>query len=276
MLAALQYIMPQRLLTKSFGFLANSKTPIISNNLKRFIANKYGIDLSIAKHKNLSDYDSLQDLFTREIDLSNRAPIAENDGNIICPADSAVSQIGKIDNNTLIQAKGFKFTTEALLGDTKLANEFTNGNYTTLYLAPHDYHRVHMPLAGKLISQRFIPGKLFSVNTYTAGKVNNLFARNERLCCIFETEHGLMAQVMVGAMIVGSIISVWGGNSHTEAPNASSEYKNGPNLTKGDHMGMFAFGSTVITLFQENKMKWNDDIKIGQKVEVMQPIGKII
>lgn len=276
MFATLQYMLPQRLLTSSFGFLANSKNPFISRLLKNFIANKYGIDLSIAKLTSIDDYASLQELFTREIDLKHRDTVNIDDHNVISPADSSVSQIGNIDNDTLIQAKGFKFSLEALLGDSHFAREFTNGSYTTLYLAPHDYHRVHMPISGKLINQRFIPGKLFSVNNYTASKVNNLFARNERLCCIFETEHGLMAQIMVGAMIVGSIISEWGGNSHTESPNISKDFANGPKLAKGAHMGMFAFGSTVITLFQENKIKWDDKIKIGQKLEVMQPIGKLL
>ncbi|MBT4963504.1 MAG: phosphatidylserine decarboxylase [Francisellaceae bacterium] len=273
MLVQLQSILPQQLLTKSFGYLANSTNPLISNYLKTWIVNKYKVDLSIAKYPNIKDYASLQDLFTREIDLKHRDKII-NDNSIISPADSCISQVGKINNNTLVQAKGFKFTTESLLNNSKYADMFTNGSYATLYLAPHDYHRVHMPTAGKLIHQNFIPGKLFSVNNYTANNVNNLFARNERLCCIFETKYGLMAQVMVGAMIVGSILTVWGGNSHTQQPITPCDFNDGPQLDKGEHMGTFAFGSTVITLFQNSKMSWNKDLRIGQKLKVLQAMGK--
>ncbi|ODN43910.1 archaetidylserine decarboxylase, partial [Piscirickettsia litoralis] len=200
---------------------------------------------------------------------------------IASPVDGTISQIGTINKDQLIQAKGFNFSAASLLGSVKDARAFEDGLFTTLYLAPRDYHRVHMPFAGRLTHMRYIPGELFSVNPYTASHIDNLFARNERVVCFFETEHGPMAMILVGAIIVASIETVWAG---TIAPGAHREVRtwqynhddhNHIDLDKGEEMGRFKLGSTVILLMGKEVAKWQEQLSTGQAVTMGMQLGEL-
>ena len=209
-------------------------------------------------------------------------PIAEGDSVIVHPADARVSQFGPITDGQLIQAKGHDFSARELLGgDASLAEEFKDGEFATLYLSPSDYHRVHMPCDGTLRQMIYVPGDLFSVNPLTAENVPNLFARNERVVCIFDTEFGPMAQVLVGATIVGSIEQVWAGT--ITPPRGNSVYKwdypaQGDKaiiLKKGEEMGRFKLGSTVINLFAKDAIKFDDTMQNGEKTVLGTPYAHI-
>ncbi len=224
------------------------------------------------------EFESFNDFFTRGL-KPNVRPIADASTDIICPADGAISQIGTIHRGRIVQAKGQSYTARELVGgDGELAQRFDGGTFATIYLSPSDYHRVHMPAKGILSSTTYIPGKLFSVNTVTAAHVDRLFARNERLSSVFETPHGTMASIMVGAMIVASIETVWGGlvEAHGKRP-VHIDYSHdaqAPALEAGAEMGRFLLGSTVILLFEPGQAIWNEELKPGQTVRMGQSIGQ--
>ena len=261
-----QHILPHHLLSRTTGFLAQLQQPVwLKNRVIAAFVRYFDVDMSEAQEPDTSRYASFNAFFTRPLREGAR-PIAETD--IVCPADGAISQIGPISSDLLFQAKGRYFSTQELLGgDTERAAQFKGGEFATIYLSPRDYHRVHMPIAGRLTATTYIPGKLFSVNGVTAENVDRLFARNERLVCYFDTEVGPMAMILVGAMIVAGIETVWSGQvappprlpqtlDYTAAPAAVS-------LDKGDEMGRFKLGSTVILLFPEGSMKWRDGFRAG-------------
>ncbi|MFA6038578.1 MAG: archaetidylserine decarboxylase [Legionellales bacterium] len=225
---------------------------------------------------NLDAYPSFNAFFTRTLKKGAR-PLVSSPEAIASPADGTIAQIGIAKQNALIQAKGHSFSLQDLLGgDSTLAQTFANGHYSTIYLGPSDYHRVHMPLTGTLKQMIYVPGKLFSVNANTVNDVNNLFAKNERVICIFHTKIGPMAVIMVGAIFVGSMAVAWDGvvtpNNYKKITSWSYDDK-AIHLARGDEMGYFLTGSTVITLFGQNRMQWQDDLKNNTKIKMGQGIG---
>ncbi|GAA4350966.1 archaetidylserine decarboxylase [Kangiella taiwanensis] len=260
----LQYLIPQHGLSILMGKIAESKNPTIKNAFAKWFIKKYGIDMSIAERENPEDYETFNDFFTRSLKEGVR-PIAEGDSVIVNPADGKVSQLGPIEKGFIFQAKGHRYSAKTLLGgDAELSKPFENGEFATIYLSPKDYHRVHMPMKGKLTKMLHVPGNLFSVNPLTARNVPNLFARNERVVAMFDTDIGPMAMVLVGATIVGSIETVWEG---TITPPTRDDIKTWDyhdksiTLEKGEEMGRFKLGSTVILLFPKDTIAWEDNMK---------------
>jgi phosphatidylserine decarboxylase len=271
----LQYIAPQHALSHFAGWLSECRKPWLKNYLIRYFLNRFDVDMSIAVVENPYDYPTFNSFFTRHLKPEAR-PITQEAHQVVSPADGSISQIGRIENDTLLQAKGFDFNLTGLLGGSeKLARLFHNGSFATVYLSPKDYHRVHMPMTGKLRETIFIPGKLFSVNQQTANSVPQLFARNERLVCIFDTEAGPMAVILVGAMIVGSINTVWHANTTTNKITVES-YAGSIELERGAELGHFKLGSTVIVLFGKDKTQWLDDLQENTVVQMGQTVGKTI
>ncbi len=232
-----------------------------------------------AKISEPCQFENFNGFFTRELKQEARTICAEP-YDIACPADGAISQLGAINNGDIFQAKGEFYSTEKLLADSELAGNYSNGSFATIYLSPKYYHRVHMPVSAKLTSMTYVPGELFSVNQTTAENVSNLFARNERLVCHFETEYGPMAMVLVGAMIVAGIETVWSGQvaPPTGLPKTQS-FSDLPSeimLQRGEEMGRFKLGSTVILLFSENAVQWHNNLKAGSPTVMGDSIASAI
>jgi len=248
------------LITGAAGFIG-------SHVIRRFVES-YKVDLSEANREQVEDYTHFNDFFTRSL-KPNARPIA--DSAIICPVDGAVSQVGIINNTKILQAKGRDYSVEQLLGNDTRSSEFSDGFFTTIYLSPKDYHRIHMPYDGKLVSMDYIPGDLFSVNQQTAQNVDNLFARNERVVCYFETEFGLCTFVLVGAIFVGSMQTVWHGqiNPPYKKQVQHFDYQDqNIQLKKGEEMGRFNMGSTIIMLSPNQDNPFNlselEVVRMGQ------------
>jgi len=239
---------------------------------------RYNVDMSCALEPNPLAYRDFNHFFTRALKPEAR-PIVQEEKAIVCPVDGCVSQIGEVAAGEIIQAKGFNYDVQSLLGGSAaLATIFQEGKFATVYLAPKDYHRVHMPLTGKLREMIYVPGALFSVNGRTTEKVGQLFARNERVVAIFETAIGPMAVVLVGAMLVASISTVWAGVVTPAKKRViyREHYQNEDILLqRGCEMGHFQLGSTVILLFGKDTMEWNATIKAGQPVQLGQSLGHI-
>ncbi len=264
-----QYLLPKHAISRLLGKLAAAEAGWLTTVVIRQFIKAYEIDMSEAKLKNAADYATFNDFFTRE--LAEGARTIDNDANSICyPVDGAISQQGKIESGKLIQAKGIDYSLEALLGgESQTAADFLGGHFSCIYLAPKDYHRIHMPMTGTLREMIFIPGDLFSVNPLTAKNVPNLFARNERVVAIFDTDYGAMAMVLVGATVVASIETVW---ASTIAPSVTkeiyrqrypSEGVDSITLQKGDEMGRFKLGSTVICVFAADMVRLNPNANSG-------------
>ncbi len=248
----LQHALPKQRLTLLAGRIARARGGAMTTRLIRWFVARYGVDMSEAENPDIASYASFNDFFSRPLRKGIR-PLAHAD--FVCPVDGAISQVGAIDDHHIVQAKGHRFTTTELIGgDGALAAEFRHGSFANLYLSPRDYHRLHMPCAGRLISMRYIPGSLFSVNPVTARGVPNLFARNERLVCVFESsEHGIFVMVLVGATIVGSIATVWHGAVNAKRTGKLTEWCYADReivLEQGEEMGRFLLGSTVVMLFR--------------------------
>lgn len=276
--ANLQYIVPQHLLSRAAGWLAETSIGWIKNPFTQWFVARYDVDMSEALEENPSRYASFNDFFTRALKPGAR-PIDEDNNSIVSPADGAISQLGDIELGRIFQAKGQDYSlTELLGGDPEAAAPFMGGKFATVYLSPKDYHRVHMPLDGKLTQMVHVPGDLFSVNEATADNVPRLFARNERVVCFFDTEIGPMAVVLVGAMIVASIETVWAGQV-TPYRRAVSRvnYDREPNiqLNKGDEMGRFKLGSTAIVVFGPDVMAWDESYRAGTATVMGQKLGEI-
>ncbi|WP_297928903.1 archaetidylserine decarboxylase [uncultured Aggregatibacter sp.] len=269
---AFQYIMPQLYLTQLAGWFAQQKWGAVTHFVIKVFAKKYNVDMSEAKKENFSDYESFNQFFIRELKDDARK-INENPTALCLPADGRVSQIGHIDDERLLQAKGHFFSLSDLLaGDEELVNTFKNGEFATIYLSPRDYHRVHMPCDATLRKMIYVPGDLFSVNPFLAEHVPNLFARNERVICVFDTEFGPMVQILVGATITASMSTVWAGVIN---PPRTGEVKvwtyqedNGIKLTKGQEMGAFQLGSTVINLFPANSVTLAEHLEVDVPVRM--------
>lgn len=254
----LQYLLPQHLLSRLVGKLAECRLPWLKNLLIRRFITQYKVDMSEAVESAPEAYANFNAFFTRALKDGAR-PIA--DAPVVCPADGAISQLGEVNRGRIFQAKGQDYSLQTLLGDDKaLTAEFDGGSFATIYLSPRDYHRVHMPVDGTLRSMTYVPGKLFSVNTTTAENVRSLFARNERAICVFDTEFGPMAMILVGAMIVAGIETVWDGQVAPPPRQLTTRSypQEAPTLKKGEEMGRFKLGSTVILLFGKDKIDWLD------------------
>ncbi len=253
-----QYLLPKKLLTQFMGFLASTEGGSTTTAAIKWFIQRYGVNMTEALNSDPASYKSFNDFFTRPLKPGAR-PMAKAD--YICPVDGAISQFGRIEKDQIFQAKGHTYSTTALLGgDSKLASEFERGHFACLYLSPKDYHRIHMPVAGTLRQMIYVPGDLFSVNPTTARGVPGLFARNERVVCVFDTAHGPFINVLVGATIVGSMATVWHGQVNPpRLPDVTTwNYRPGEHEYKqGDEMGRFLLGSTVVMLWPQQAMKFN-------------------
>ena len=272
-----QHIVPQHLLSRSVGYLAASENTFVKNTFIINFAAKYQINMAEALEENPLAYKSFNDFFTRAL-KPNARPIASDSKAIISPADGAISQIGAITADKIFQAKGHDYSVTTLLGgNEQRAAAFVGGQFATVYLSPKDYHRVHMPFMGKLTQMIYVPGDLFSVNTTTAENVPNLFARNERVVCLFDTEVGQMAVVLVGAMIVAGIATAWAGNLAPQGKNViTTNYDGSITLKKGDELGCFYLGSTAIVLFGANVMQWRDGLSATNPVRMGEAMGRTL
>ncbi len=260
----LQYCLPQHWLSRAVGLLAQCQWAWIKNPFIRWFCKHYQVDLSECPRQTYQAYHSFNDFFTRHLNPQARSLAAAS---LICPVDGAVSECGWLTQGKLLQAKGVDFTIAALTGQAALNNVFTDGQFATLYLAPSNYHRVHMPLAGKLMWMTYIPGRLFSVNQRTAAEVPQLFCRNERLYCHFETAIGPVGIVMVGAMIVASIVTTWAGHIKPSRTPYTRHYDGQIVYQQGDELGWFELGSTVILLLPPGAPKLAASLKSGEKVQ---------
>lgn len=273
-----QYCVPQHLLSRGMGLLAESRWPLIRRTLVNFFLHRYGIDMSIAEQEDPEAYATFNDFFTRALKEGVRPITADG---IASPADGAISQLGAIEEDRIFQAKGHHYTlTQLLGGNSEQAEPFRNGQFATVYLSPKDYHRVHMPFSGKLTDMVYVPGQLFSVNNLTASQVPGLFARNERVVAFFDTEIGPMAVVLVGAMIVASIETVWEGLvTPPKRVLKTVDYRPHDgriSLERGAEMGRFKLGSTAIMLFGANTVKWNEDLSAGSRVCMGEKLASLV
>lgn len=271
-----QYLIPQHTISRAFGKLANSSVPWFKNWLIRQFIAHYGVDMSIALKPDPAQYNNFNDFFTRALKPEIR-PVAAGEDVIACPVDGKISQLGGIEKGKIFQAKGHYFDVFQLLGGhAERAALFENGCYATVYLSPKDYHRVHMPLSGKLREMIYVPGQLFSVNPPSVDRIPNIFSRNERIIALFETPLGNMVMVLVGAMIVASIETAWEG---LVAPQRQKNVRcwnylgAEPVLKKGEEMGRFRLGSTVIVLLDSDKIQWFKELGAGSTVVMGQGLG---
>ena len=274
----LQYLLPQHALSNAMFWLTQRRWPVLVHWIIRRYARIFGVDLSEAAEPDPRAYASFNAFFTRALKPDARPwPTAAEA--IGCPVDGRVSQAGLIDDDRLLQAKGHDYSLAALLGGSHdLAARFRGGLFATLYLSPRDYHRIHMPIAGRLSATIQVPGRLFSVNPTTVARVPGLFARNERLICLFETEAGPMAVILVGAIFVGSIETVWAGRltpprARTISVRDAGAHAHGLNLARGEELGRFNMGSTVILLFPAGAARWESLLEAGAVVRCGQRIG---
>lgn len=274
----LQNILPQHGLSRLVGRLTASNKNWIRKPLIRLARFVFDIDLADAQRQAIEDYSSFNDFFTRELHADAR-PMPEDPNWVVSPADGAISQFGRIHGDALLQAKGNTYSLHALLGADPVAQDLVDGDFATIYLAPSDYHRVHMPFAGKLIRWVEIPGELFSVNAHTEAALPNLFCRNERLVCIFETDFGPAAVVLVGALIVASIETVFGTTEGPISPYRSIKHGSPETPTsflRGQELGRFLMGSTVITCFPPDSIALDENIEVGMRTRMGQALGKQI
>ena len=272
-----QYLLPKKLVTQLAGRFASAELGGVTQAAISLFVAHYGVDMSEAAEPDITRYTSFNDFFTRALRAGAR-PLADAD--YVCPVDGAISQFGAIERDQIFQAKGHHYSTCALLaGDAALAAEFEHGQFATIYLSPKDYHRIHMPCAGRLQRMVYVPGDLFSVNPTTARGVPGLFARNERVVCVFDTARGPFVLVLVGATIVGSMATVWHGVVNPPRPGEIKrwDYADKPvKLAKGAEMGRFLLGSTVVLLWPNGSLKFNPDWAPGGAVRMGEAMGKAL
>lgn len=270
----LQYLLPKQALTLLAGRIASARAGALTTRLIHWFVNRYRVNMAEAANPDMASYASFNDFFTRALKVGVR-PLAVAD--LICPVDGAISQFGRIDGQQIFQAKGQAYSSTALLGgDTALAAQFDNGHFANLYLSPRDYHRIHMPCAGRLTRMIYVPGDLFSVNPTTARGVPGLFARNERVVCFFESAAGPFVLTLVGATIVGSMATVWHGIVNPPRTKNIVEWdysKDNISLKKGEEMGRFMLGSTVVLLFPHNTLAFNSSWTAAKPVRMGEAMG---
>jgi len=269
-----QYLLPKQALTALAGRIASAQSGRFTPHLIRWFARKYGVNMEEALNPDLASYPSFNEFFTRALAEGAR-PLADAD--FVCPVDGAISQFGTIEHDQIFQAKGHRYSTTALVGgDSTLAAQFDHGSFATLYLSPRDYHRIHMPCDGKLTRMIYVPGSLFSVNPTTARGVPGLFARNERVVCVFEGPHGPFVLVLVGATIVGSMATVWHGVVNPPRGGLVREWHYHDKeivLKKGEEMGRFLLGSTVVLLFPQGEIEFNPQWLAERTIRMGEAMG---
>ena len=278
-----QYLLPKQALTNFAGFVASRRRGWVTTEIiRRFVA-KYRVNMDEALDSDIASYLTFNDFFTRALKPGAR-PLAQAD--LVCPVDGAISQFGAIKHDQLIQAKGHSYSTTAMVGgDQALAEQYLNGSFATIYLSPKDYHRIHMPCDGRLSRMIYVPGDLFSVNPVTARGVPGLFARNERVVCVFESARGPFVLALVGATIVGSMATVWHGvvnpprgksvrEWHYPSPPASAQQE--IVLKQGEEMGRFLLGSTVVLLFPKEPLRFNPDWAPGRAVRLGEAMADYV
>ncbi len=271
-----QYLTPKRALTSFAGMVASARAGAFTTAIIRWFVGHYGVNMNEALDPDIRSYGTFNEFFTRAFKDGAR-PIADVD--LVCPIDGAISQLGRIERDRIFQAKGHDYTTTALVGgDAELAAKFQEGSFVTLYLSPKDYHRIHMPCAGRLVRMIHVPGDLFSVNPATARGVPGLFARNERVVCVFDSSHGPFVMVLVGATIVGSMATVWHGVVNPPRPGKVREwtYTQRPfDFKKGDEMGRFLLGSTVVLLFPPGPLRFDASWAPDKDVRMGEPMAAL-
>jgi phosphatidylserine decarboxylase len=269
---------PQRSINALAQYLANHKNTWLKNHLIRYFLSRYTVDMSEAQIADPFSYACFNDFFTRALKVEARPIEGGDNQQVVSPVDGAVSMVSDIHKQQRLQAKGHHYGLQALLGgDSAYANAFEGGSFLNAYLAPKDYHRVHMPISGRLLKMIYVPGKLFSVNPNTCQHIEGLFAKNERLIAFFDTAIGPMAMVLVGAMIVGRIETVWSGAltpNRTQGPQ-TIEYPKPIYLQQGEEMGRFQLGSTVIVLFPKGSVTWQSDLQEGAALKMGKSIATL-
>ncbi|APA68880.1 archaetidylserine decarboxylase [Janthinobacterium sp. 1_2014MBL_MicDiv] len=271
-----QYLLPKGALTNFAGRIAGAKGGAMTTRLIRWFVGRYNVNMDEALDPDITHYASFNDFFTRALRPDAR-PLAQAD--YVCPVDGRISQFGTIDKDQIFQAKGHSFSTTALVGgDAALAAQFEHGSFANLYLSPRDYHRIHMPCDGRLTRMIYVPGELFSVNPTTARGIPGLFARNERVVCVFETANGPFVMTLVGATIVGSMATVWHGvvNPPRTGQVRDWSYANDNVVLKqGDELGRFLLGSTVVMLFPKDSVQFNANWQPAGPVQLGEVMGKL-
>ena len=269
-----QALLPQHLISRVVGAVSSIRYAPFKNRFNQWFATAYDVDLSDALHTSPSDYACFNDMFTRYLKPGART-LQGDDGTIISPVDGTLSEFGRIEGNHLVQAKGRRFTLEALLGSDAAADRFRGGHFATIYLAPYNYHRIHVPTAGRVRDMTLVPGRLFSVNTATAAAVDNLFARNERVVTTIQSDYGDYAMVAVGALNVGSIATHWHGV--VTPPKGRQlrrwDYPTPDTLERGAHWGHFNMGSTVIVVWPATRVALDNALKVGQTLRLGDALG---
>lgn len=271
----LQQILPHDIVSRIAGKLAECRMRLIKNLCITVFAKIYHIDLSEAQETNSKNYEHFNAFFTRALKPGAR-PLPENPNIIVSPVDATIAQIGKIHDNALITAKSAKLSLPQLLADEHLAHFFAGGDFVTLYLSPSNYHRVHMPVAGNLLEMIHVPGQLFSVNKKTVAQIPDVFCRNERVVTIFETAIGKVAIILVGALIVGSIETYWEKTFASKQLRSRCKiwhYRNEIKLARGQELGRFKLGSTVIMVTAKNALKWADNVILGHPIKMGQELS---
>ncbi len=276
----LQYLLPHHLLSWMMYLITRSEWQPLKGRMIRTVIRLYDVDMNQALHADPAHYPSFNAFFTRALRPDAR-PLARESNALLCPADGTLSQAGSIRDGEIFQAKGHRYSLEELLGErSSWWDRFNGGSFATIYLSPRDYHRVHIPLGGQLSRMIHVPGRLFSVNPVTTRMVPRLFARNERVVCLFETAIGPMAVILVGAIFVASIDTVWAG---TVAPAYRRinrfDYDGAPqpvSLQRGEEMGRFNMGSTVILLFGPNAVNWLESLRPGVQVRMGESLGNMV
>jgi phosphatidylserine decarboxylase len=277
---ALQHLLPQHLLTSVVYSVTRSRRPRVKNALIGSFMRGFHPEMSDAVEPNPLAYASFNEFFTRALRADAR-PVARDAQTLISPVDGTISQLGPIDGTQIVQAKGRSYSLNALLaGPADWSARFTGGAFATLYLAPCNYHRIHMPLTGTLTAAWYVPGKLFSVNATTAAAVDNLFARNERVVCVFEDGPLAFAMVLVGALFVGSMTTVWHGDITPRSPRRPvalpvNDLRSPTRLEQGQEMGRFNMGSTVIVLLPPGTTAWHAQMQPGNAIRMGQPLARI-
>ena len=270
-----QYLIPKQALTVLAGKLASKEAGSLTTSVIRWFIGRYGVNMAEAANPDIASYKSFNEFFTRPLKDGAR-PFAGSD--FLCPVDGAISQFGAIERDQIFQAKAHNYSTTALVGgDRKLAEQFENGSFATLYLSPRDYHRIHMPCTGKLTRMIYVPGALFSVNPTTARGVPGLFARNERVVCVFESDFGPFVLTLVGATIVGSMATVWHGLINPPRPGVVREWRYDEQnivLDKGAEMGRFLLGSTVVMLFPKDTLAFNPAWSPTRAIRMGEAMGE--
>ncbi|MDD6909618.1 archaetidylserine decarboxylase [Actinobacillus minor] len=278
---ALHYLLPQLTITRVAGWLAEQRWGTVTHFIIKLFAKQYKVNLAEAEKSQASDYATFNEFFIRPLKAGAR-PIVEGEKALVLPADGRVSEFGHISDDRLIQAKGHYFNLDTLLAnDTEMAAKFKNGDFITTYLSPSDYHRVHMPCDATLRKMIYVPGELFSVNPFLAEHIPYLFARNERVICEFDTAFGPMVQILVGATVTASMSTVWAGVINPPRPNEIVEYhyetegEKAVHLKKGQEMGAFLLGSTVINLFPKDTITFPEKIQTGAVTRMGETLGTL-